>query len=91
MTLCYIAAVAAPRTVTISLPPALAREVDRVARAERRSRSELLREAFRQYVARLERWERIFTAGTQAARRAGVTEADVLRVVAERRRSSRAR
>ena len=76
-----------PRTVTISLPPALAREVDRVARAERRSRSELLREAFRQYVARLERWERIFAIGTRTARRAGITEADVARAVKERRRA----
>ena len=81
---------AAPRTVTISLPPALAREVDRVARAERRSRSELLREAFRQYVARLERWEHIFAAGAQAARRTRASEANVLRAV-EERRSRRAR
>jgi len=67
---------ASPRTVTISLPPRLAREVDRLARSERRSRSELFREAFRQYAARLERWERIFQAGAQAARRARVTEAE---------------
>jgi CopG family transcriptional regulator/antitoxin EndoAI len=76
-----------PRTVTISLPPRLAREVDRIARAEHRSRSELLREAFRQYVTRLERWERVFAAGRNAARRTRVTEADVLRVVKERRRA----
>jgi len=75
-----------PRTVSISLPPGLAREVDRVARAERRSRSELLREAFRQYVARLERWERIFAAGAQAARRSGATDAKVIRAVEARRR-----
>jgi len=78
---------ASPRTVTISLPPRLAREVDRLARSERRSRSELFREAFRQYAARLERWERIFQAGAQAARRARVTEADVMRVIQERRRA----
>ncbi len=75
------------RTVTISLPPRLAREVDRVARAERRSRSELLREAFRQYVERLERWERIFVAGREVARTAEVTDADVLRAVKARRRT----
>lgn len=78
---------AAPRTVKISLPPALARQVDRVARAEGRTRSELLREALRQYLARLERWERIFTAGTQAMGRARVTEAVVLRAVKEHRSS----
>ena len=36
-------------TVTISLPPELAVEVDRLAHQEGRTRSELLREAFRQY------------------------------------------
>jgi CopG family transcriptional regulator/antitoxin EndoAI len=77
----------APRTVGISLTPGLAREVDRVARAERRSRSELLREAFRQYVARLERWERIFAAGAQAARRSRATEAKVIRAIEARRRA----
>jgi CopG family transcriptional regulator/antitoxin EndoAI len=77
----------APRTVTISLPPSLAREVDRLARAERRSRSELLREAFRQYVRRLERWDQIFTSGSEAARRGRATESAVMRAVKERRRA----
>src|SRR5487761_1388825 len=36
-------------TLTISLPPELAGEVDRLARQEGRTRSELFREAFRQY------------------------------------------
>ncbi len=72
--------------MTISLPPRVAREVDRVARAERRSRSELLREAFRQYVARLERWEQIFAAAREAAR-TRATEADVVRAVKARRRA----
>jgi len=58
-----------------------------VARAEGRSRSELLREAFRQYVGRLERWERIFAASSEAGRRSGVKDADVARVVKEHRRS----
>lgn len=80
-----------PRTVTISLPPALAREVDRIARAERRSRSELFREAFRQYVARLERLERIFAYGKQVGKRLGITEDDVARLVKEYRREERSR
>lgn len=77
---------ATPRKLTISLPPVVARQLDRVARAEGRSRSDLLREAFRQYVGRLERWERIFAAGSEAGRRSGVKEADVARVVKEHRR-----
>lgn len=75
------------RTVTISLPPELARRVDRVARAEGRSRSELFREALRQYLERQERWKRIFATGEQVARDLAIDEADVLKVVKDRRRS----
>jgi len=75
------------RTVTISIPPALAREVDRLARKEGRTRSELLREAFRQYATRVERWDRIFELGRDLARRRGLNEADVERIVKEERRT----
>jgi predicted transcriptional regulator len=36
-------------TLTISLPPAMAKQMKRVQREENRTRSELLREAWRQY------------------------------------------
>lgn len=75
------------RTVTVSLPPELAREVDRVARHEGRSRSEMFREALRQYLARRDRWDRIFAVGEQAARRLGVTEQDVTAAVKARRKA----
>lgn len=40
----------ATRTSTsVSLPPAMLKDLDRVAKAEHRTRSELLREAFRSY------------------------------------------
>ena len=73
--------------MTISIPPALAREVDRLARKEGRTRSELLREAFRQYATRVERWDRIFELGRDLARRRGLNEADVERIVKEERRT----
>ena len=75
------------RTVTISLPPELARRAERAARTEGRSRSELFREAVRQYLDRRDRWDRIFAAGEQAAARLGVLEEDVATAVQERRRS----
>jgi CopG family transcriptional regulator / antitoxin EndoAI len=75
----------AQRTMNISLPPGLVRDVDEAARAEGRSRSELVREAIRQYLGRQARWEQIFSHGRSAARRAGVTERDVMRAVKERR------
>jgi len=75
------------QTVTVSLPPELAREVDRVARKEGRSRSEMFREALRQYLARRDRWDRIFAVGEQAAQRLGVTEQDVTAAVKARRKA----
>ncbi len=77
---------ATPRTFTISLPPKLARQVDKQAAAEGRTRSELFREAVRQYIERRDRWRRIFEFGEAKARERGLTEADVDRAVAEERR-----
>jgi len=77
------------RTVTISLPPALAREIDEVARSEGRSRSELFREAARQYLLRRGRWREIFAHGESVAWDRGLTEEHVARTVQrERRRRS---
>jgi len=79
------------RTVTISVPPELAREIDRAAEAEGRSRSELYREAARQYLRRRQRWDRLFAYGKQVAERTGVTEDEVLEAVVEDRRARRRR
>lgn len=88
--LCYTHGMAEPRTVTISLPPELAARVDEVAGREGRSRSELFREAARQYLRRQERWERIFAYGERVAARVGIDNEDqVAEVVTERRRRTR--
>ncbi|MDI6711383.1 MAG: ribbon-helix-helix protein, CopG family [Thermoanaerobacterales bacterium] len=50
----------------ISLPPLLAERADRLAREEQRTRSEMVREALRQYIA-LREWD---AAQSMAARRA---------------------
>jgi CopG family transcriptional regulator/antitoxin EndoAI len=63
----------ASRTVTISLPPELADDVDQLAASERRTRSELLREAFRQYVSTRKRWDSIFAYGQPKAGQVGLT------------------
>ncbi len=68
----------ASQTFTISLPPDLAAEVDRLAAEEHRSRSELFREAFRRYVNSRRRWERIRALGPRAAAEAGLqTEQEI--------------
>ncbi|CAN5119642.1 hypothetical protein BH20ACT24_BH20ACT24_24080 [soil metagenome] len=75
------------RTVTISLPPALSKQVDSLARREGRTRSELVREALRQYMDRTERWQRIFAFGEELARRGGLSERDVAHTVKRARRA----
>jgi CopG family transcriptional regulator / antitoxin EndoAI len=73
-------------TVTISLPPDLASEVDRLAREEGRTRSELLREAFRQYAERRRRWDQLFAYGEARAAAVGLSEESVATAVSKRRR-----
>jgi putative PIN family toxin of toxin-antitoxin system len=55
------------QTITISLSPELAAAMDRLAKEEQRSRSELLREAFRRYVEGHRRWERVLDLGPKIA------------------------
>ena len=69
-------------TVNISFQDSLLRDIDRVARGEARSRSELLREAAREYIRRRERWTGIFTTGQALARRKGLTPDDVAAEIA---------
>ena len=76
---------ATPRTFTISLPSKLARQVDKLATAEGRTRSELFREAVRQYIARRDRWNQIFAYGESVAADRGLTVEDVDRAVAKER------
>jgi metal-responsive CopG/Arc/MetJ family transcriptional regulator len=43
------------KTLTVSLPPQLVAELDRVREREHRSRAEILREALRRYISMAER------------------------------------
>ena len=74
------------RILSLSFPPDLVREAERVAKEEGRTKSELFREAFRRYVEE-RRWRGLQRYGASRARRLGVTEADVERTVREFRRS----
>ncbi len=73
-------------TVNISFRDDLLGEIDDVAKAESRSRSELIREAARMYIERKRRWNAIFEQGQRTAAEAGATESDVVRAVRSRRR-----
>ena len=76
-------------TLTISLPPELAGEVDRLARQEGRTRSELFREAFRQYAERRRRWEQLFAYGETRAATGSLAEEAIATAVKRRRQARR--
>jgi CopG family transcriptional regulator/antitoxin EndoAI len=72
-------------TVNISFKEDLLAEIDRIARRESRSRSELIREAARSYIDRKKRWERIFVFGEKQAKKMGLKKGDVEAAIRERR------
>jgi metal-responsive CopG/Arc/MetJ family transcriptional regulator len=55
------------KTITISLPEAMGKEIEKVAKEEHRTISELLREAFRQYTAG-RNLQRLATAGRKSVK-----------------------
>ena len=74
--------------ISISLPPDMAEEYDRLARDQAKNKSQLFRDMFLAYKERiLEReFDQIQRYGAKRARRAGIlTEDDVERVVFEGR------
>lgn len=74
------------QTFNIALPSDLVARMDQIAADEYRNRSELIREAVRVYLDRTDRWERIFKAGRQVAKKMRIkSEEDVNRIVLEYR------
>jgi len=76
--------------LSISLPPELSSDLDSVASQERRSRSELVREAVRQYILQL-RWRTLRQKASLKAVEKGLREADVERLIDEERVARRRR
>ncbi len=71
------------RTWTISLPPEMEREVLKMAKVEQRTKSELIREALREYLVTHE-LRALQRVGARRARERGIyTEEDVQRVIDE--------
>ncbi|MGB9859691.1 MAG: CopG family ribbon-helix-helix protein [Moorellaceae bacterium] len=70
---------------TISLPPQMAEKAEALARLENRSRSELIREALRQYMA-LRQWEQMQAEASLKAQALGLTdESKVEQIIDEMR------
>ena len=68
------------KILSLSLPPDLLREAERVAKKEGRTKSELFREALRRYIQE-QRWTGLRRYGAQRARKLGVKESEVERVI----------
>jgi len=69
------------RPITVSLPLDLLEETQRAARDEARTRTDLIRDALRQYLAS-RRWQRLRACGVETADRLGLkTEADLQRLL----------
>ncbi len=64
--------------VNISFQKDLLKEIDRWARLEFRSRSELIREAARNYINQRKEWKKIFAFGKTQAKGLGLKEKDIV-------------
>lgn len=75
------------QTLNISLPKALVKEADRVARRQATSRSELIRQSLRAYIQRVRAWEQAMAYGREKAKELGIkNEEDVYRMLDRRGR-----
>jgi len=70
------------KTINLSLPEALLRETDRVAKKQYCNRSELMREALRRVIA-LEQLNELNSYGQSQAKKLGIKPRDVDRFIAE--------
>jgi metal-responsive CopG/Arc/MetJ family transcriptional regulator len=69
---------------TLSLPPEMAEQIKKLAKEENMTKSELFREAIRQYLRR-KRWEKIREYGAKKAAELGIKGEDVERLIDEYR------
>jgi len=70
------------KIVNLSLPPQIYKQVEALAKQRETSRSEILREALKQYVASERRWQQIRKWGEKTAKKLGIKdEEDVDRLI----------
>lgn len=75
------------KTTTISLPPKVYSDMDRLARDKGMTRSELLRDALRRYQKDEEGWQELLAYSRGKAAKTGIrTEQDVERLMDESRK-----
>ncbi len=73
------------KILSLSLPPELLREAERIAKKEGRTKSELFREALRRYIQD-RKWRELQEYGMRQAQKLGIKETDVERLIDEYRK-----
>lgn len=76
-------------TVNISFKKDLLKLIDKIARDEARSRSELIREAARSYIERKNRWNAIFEYGDKQTIKLDLSPEDVPAEISKYRKRQR--
>ena len=72
------------KVVSISLPPDMNSEIQELAKEERRSVSELMREALRQYIA-LNTWKKAQKQARKAAKKKAISPEDIQDIIDQER------
>ncbi|MEK7308332.1 MAG: ribbon-helix-helix protein, CopG family [Nitrospirota bacterium] len=76
------------KVMTLSLPPEMVKEVDKLTKEEKRTKSELFREALRKYISD-KRWKQIRQWGMKTSRELSIsTEEDVNELIHRHRRKT---
>ena len=73
------------KTISLSIPPEMAKKIQELMKEEDRTRSELIREALRRYVEEQE-WKKIYRYGEMKAREKRITEDQVESIIDVHRR-----
>lgn len=73
------------KTISLSIPPEMAKKIQELMKEEDRTRSELIREALRRYMEEQE-WKKIYRYGEIKAREKGITEDQVESIIDVHRR-----
>lgn len=75
-------------TVNISFQDELLKKIDSLAKKESRSRSELIREAARQYIQRKQRWDELFVIGNALGKEIEMSESELLDEIKQARKNA---
>lgn len=73
------------KVISISLPPDMNKDIQELAREERRSVSELMREALRQYIA-LNTWKKAQKHARKVAKQKNISPEDIEDIIDEGRK-----